>query len=100
MTQRNHPTGSVEVEVEVEVAAAESDDRRARNGEMSAGDVPEAVKQFVTCLYGHVRDKNGAFPGETTRRRDAEARFLFFGFFTRAAKPVASGRRSEASARA
>jgi len=25
---------------------------------MSAGDVPDAVKQFVTCLYGHVRDKN------------------------------------------
>ena len=37
--------------------------RRAYLGEMSAGNVPEAVKQFVTCLYGHVRDKNGAFDG-------------------------------------
>lgn len=37
--------------------------RRAYRGEMSAGNVPEAVKQFVTCLYGHVRDKNGAFDG-------------------------------------
>ena len=71
---------------------------------MSAGDVPDAVKQFVTCLYGHVRDKNGAFPGTDDATRDDDAMpkrdFLFFGFFTRAAKPVASGRRSEASARA
>ena len=37
--------------------------RRAYRGDMSAENVPEAVKQFVTCLYGHVRDKNGAFDG-------------------------------------
>ena len=70
---------------------------------MSAGDVPEAVKQFVTCLYGHVRDKNGAFRGTDDATRDdamPKRDFLFFGFFTRAAHPVASGRRSEASARA
>jgi hypothetical protein len=48
---------------------------------MSAGDVPDAVKQFVTCLYGHVRDKNGAFPGET-RDDDAMPKrdFCFLGF--------------------
>lgn len=67
--------------------AAERDDatRRAYRGDMSAENVPEAVKQFVTCLYGHVRDKNGAFDG----RRECDGRCdvgdvmrFFFGFFT------------------
>ena len=51
---------------------------------MSAGDVPDAVKQFVTCLYGHVRDKNGAFPGTDDATRDDDAMrsaiFCFLGF--------------------
>ena len=51
---------------------------------MSAGDVPEAVKQFVTCLYGHVRDKNGAFRGTDDATRDDDAMpkrdFCFLGF--------------------
>lgn len=52
-----------------ERCAAERDDD---GDDMSAGNVPEAVKQFVTCLYGHVRDKNGAFDGR--RRRCDERR--------------------------
>ena len=43
---------------------------------MSAGNVPEAVKQFVTCLYGHVRDKNGALDGR--RERDGRCTIRFF----------------------